>query len=127
MNKKINEYTQEEWENICNHCGKCCLLKLQNEDTGEIYYTDVVCRYYDQEQSRCSIYEKRCEIVPECLKLTPENIDKIEWMPQSCAYRRLFEGKKDTGKTTTIKGRCISEDLVKEEELEDHIIDWEDL
>lgn len=127
MNKKINEYTQEEWENICNHCGKCCLLKLQNEDTGEIYYTDVVCRYYDQERSRCSIYEKRCEIVPECLKLTPENIDKIEWMPQSCAYRCLFEGKKDTGKTTTIKDRCISEDLVKEEELEDHIIDWEDL
>ena len=127
MNKKINEYTQEEWENICNHCGKCCLLKLQNEDTGGSYYTDLVCRYYDQERSRCSIYEKRCEIVPECLKLTPENIDKIEWMPQSCAYRHLFESKKDTGKTTTIKDRCISEDLVKEEELEDHIIDWEDL
>ena len=128
MKKKLTDYSSEEWENICNHCGKCCLLKLQDEDTGNIYYTDIVCKYYDMENERCSIYEKRCEVVPECLKLTPDNIDKIEWMPKSCAYRRLFE--KDSGSpssTNSIKGRCISEQNVKEDELEDHIIDWEDL
>ena len=128
MKKKLTDYSSEEWENICNHCGKCCLLKLQDEDTGNIYYTDIICKYYDMENERCSIYEKRCEVVPECLKLTPDNIDKIEWMPKSCAYRRLFE--KDSGSpssTNSIKGRCISEQNVKEDELEDHIIDWEDL
>lgn len=128
MKKKLTDYSSEEWENICNHCGKCCLLKLQDEDTGNIYYTDIVCKYYDMENERCSIYEKRCEVVPECLKLTPDNIDKIEWMPKSCAYRRLFE--KDSGSpssTNSIKDRCISEQNVKEDELEDHIIDWEDL
>lgn len=128
MKKKLTDYSSEEWENICNHCGKCCLLKLQDEDTGNIYYTDIVCKYYDMENERCSIYEKRCEVVPECLKLTPDNIDKIEWMPKSCAYRRLFE--KDSGSpssTSSIKGRCIFEQNVKEDELEDHIIDWEDL
>lgn len=126
MTKKLQDYTAEEWEAVCTHCGKCCLLKLQDEDTDEIYYTDIVCRYFDTDTCSCSIYDHRCEVVPACLKLTPDNVDKISWMPDSCAYRRLLEGR-PLAKPTNIKGRCISEDLVKAEDYEDHIVDWDDL
>lgn len=126
MKKKLEDYTEEEWEQICAHCGKCCLIKLQDEDSGEIYYTDVVCQYFDNENCLCRVYKQRCELVPECIKLTKDNIDKISWMPDTCAYRRLVENRPQA-KKTTIKNRCISEKLVKEEELEDHIVDWEDL
>ena len=123
---KMKQYTNEEWENICRHCGKCCLIKLEDEDSGELYYTNVVCRYFDEEKMCCSVYNKRCELVPTCLKLSPENVDKLAWMPKTCAYRELFE-KTSIKEKTTVKGRVISEVMVKEEDLEDHIVDWEDL
>lgn len=126
MSQKLEDYTEEEWENICTHCGKCCLLKLQDDETEEIFYTDIVCKYYDQEHGRCSVYENRCELVPECLKLTKDNIKNISWMPDSCAYRRLAEGR-EPAPFSSIKGRCISETEVSENELEDHIVDWDDL
>lgn len=126
MKKKLEEYTEEEWENICNHCGKCCLIKLQDEDTNDIYYTDVVCKYFDEENCKCSVYETRCSLVPECLKLNKDNVDKIAWMPKSCAYRCLFENRPQPVRKP-IKGRCISEIMVTEDELEDHIVDWDDL
>ena len=90
----MKKYTQEEWENICRRCGKCCLIKLEDETTGEVYYTNVICRYFDEEHMCCSVYDKRSELVSGCLKLTPENVDKLPWMPKSCAYRELFENKK---------------------------------
>jgi len=117
---------KEQWEAICYHCGKCCLLKLEDEDTGDIYYTNVVCRYFDEEKMCCMVYEKRCELVPTCLKLSPKNVDKISWMPKTCAYRQLFDKEKNVVKTS-IKGRVISELDVRDEDLEDHIVDWEDL
>ena len=123
---KMKKYSQNEWENICRRCGKCCLMKLEDEDTGEIYYTDIVCRYFDEENMSCSIYEKRTEIVPACLRLTPENVDKLSWMPKTCAYRELFE-KSPSSVHTTIKGRVVHEDKVEEDDIEDHIVDWEDL
>lgn len=126
MKKKLQDYTEEEWESICTRCGKCCLLKLQDEDSGDIYYTDIVCRYFDSENCLCTVYDHRCELVPECIKLTKNNVDKISWMPESCAYRRLFENR-PPAPHTTVRGRCISEKLVPEEEWEDHIVDWEDL
>ncbi len=124
--KKLEDYTKEEWEDICDHCGKCCLIKLQDEDSGEIYYTDVICRYFDEEKCLCTVYDRRRELVPECLKLTKDNVKNIAWMPKTCAYRRLFEKRPPCAKTT-VKGRCISEVLVKPEDLEDHIVEWEDL
>lgn len=136
-NKKLSDFTEEEWESVCTNCGRCCLIKLQDDDTEEIYYTDVVCRYFDQQNCRCSEYAKRCQLVPACLKLTPQNIDQISWMPQECAYRRLKDsrglpdwhplltGKNDS--SHSIKDHCISEDLVSEDQLEDHIIEEEDL
>lgn len=127
MNKKLAQtYTPEVWEKICRRCGKCCLIKLEDEESGEVYYTNVVCRYFDEEKMCCTVYDKRCELVPTCLKLTPENVDKLQWMPKTCAYRELFE-KEVSPIKTTIKGRVIREDQVSEEELEDHIVEWEDL
>lgn len=122
----MKKYSKEEWENICRHCGKCCLIKLEDEESGEIYYTNVICRYFDEEKMCCSVYEKRCELVPDCLKLSPENVDKLIWMPKTCAYRELFE-KKYFPIKTTVKGRVISEEMVSEEKLEDYIVEWEDL
>ena len=126
MKKKLEDYSETEWENICTTCGKCCLIKLQDEARRDIYYTNVVCQYLDSEICLCTVYDRRCELVPECIKLTKDNVDKIAWMPDSCAYRRLFENRPPVQKTT-IKGRCISEKLVPEDELEDHIVDWDDL
>lgn len=127
MNKKLTQtYTPEAWEKICRRCGKCCLIKLEDEESGDVYYTNVVCRYFDEEKMCCTVYDKRCELVPTCLKLTPENVDKLQWMPKTCAYRELFE-KEVSPIKTTIKGRVIREDQVSEEELEDHIVEWEDL
>lgn len=125
-NKKLQDLSQEEWEGICRRCGKCCLIKLEDEDTGQICYTNVVCRYFDEEKCACSIYDKRCEIVPECLKLNKENVQNISWMPQSCAYRCLFENR-PLPKVSSIKGRCISEAMVNEQDIEDYIVDWDDL
>lgn len=122
----MKKLTEAEWENICRHCGKCCLIKLEDEDSGEVYYTDVVCRYFDEEKMCCSVYDKRCELVPTCLKLDKNNVDKLSWMPKTCAYRELFE-KRDTAVRTTIKGRVVSESEVDDDELEDHIVEWEDL
>ncbi len=126
MNKALKDYTRKEWEAVCNRCGKCCLVKIQDDETDEIFYTDVVCRYMDMETCTCTRYDERCTLVPSCLKLTPENIDKIDWMPQSCAYRALFEHRPKPPRQS-ISGRCVPETLVSDEELEDHIIDWEDL
>lgn len=93
MPKKLENMTEEEWEAVCNRCGKCCLIKLQDEDSGEIYYTDVVCKYFDFDTCECTQYQNRCTLVPECLKLTKDNVGKIGWMPKSCAYRCLIEGR----------------------------------
>lgn len=124
--KKLDDYTQEEWENICRRCGKCCLIKLEDEDNGGVYYTNVICRYFDEQNCACTVYDKRCRLVPECLKLTKENVGVISWMPPSCAYRRLLEGKPPLP-VRTVKGRCISETLVDPDRLEEYIVDWEDL
>ncbi len=123
---KPRGYTPEEWESICRRCGKCCLIKLEDADSGEVYYTNVICRYFDEEKMCCSVYDKRCELVPACLKLSPDNVDKLAWMPKTCAYRELFENRPSAARTT-VKGRVISETGVPEDELEDHIVDWDDL
>lgn len=136
-NKPLSELTTEEWESICMNCGKCCLLKLQDEETEEIYYTDLACKYFDSDTCHCTQYANRCKLVPACLKLTPQNVDQIPWMPKTCAYRFLFENRSlpawhplltgTIDESHTVKNRCISEILVGEEDLEDHIIEWDEL
>ena len=125
--KPWDNIEEEEWESICDRCGKCCLIKLQDEDTDETYYTNVICKYYDTENAACTIYPKRCETVEGCLKLTKDNVDKLDWMPRTCAYRKLFEKDFVQEPVKTVRGRVISEEMVNQDELEDYIVDWEDL
>ncbi|MFG1419057.1 YcgN family cysteine cluster protein [Xanthobacter sp. V0B-10] len=82
-----------QWESLCDGCGRCCLVKLEDEDTGQIAYTDVACRLFDTGSCRCSDYAHRSEKVEDCVRLTPEAVATLSWLPPTCAYRLLQEGK----------------------------------
>lgn len=135
--KKLAEMTAEEWELLCDGCAQCCLVKLEDVDSSEVYYTDVVCSLLDQHACRCTAYKERCTLVPDCVQLTPDNLANLSWMPQSCAYRRLAEGRglaewhplvSGSAETVHLAGvsvrhRAISEKEVDPDSLEEHIID----
>ena len=91
--KSLTEMTPQEWESLCDGCGLCCLIRLEDEDSGDIIPTRVHCKRLNAKTCRCRDYENRHQFVPDCIKLTPHNIEDLLWMPKSCAYRRLFEGK----------------------------------
>ena len=91
--KTLGEMTVREWESLCDGCGLCCLIRFEDEETDEIIPTRVHCRLFDSGACVCTDYAHRKEKVPDCIKLTPGNIDDLMWMPPSCAYRRLHEGK----------------------------------
>ena len=135
--KKLKDYTEEEWEAICTNCGRCCLIKLQDEESDDIFFTDIICRYHDTQTHKCTQYCNRCELVPTCLKLTPENINNISWIPETCAYYILAQtgslpawhplvSKQPLPEEFKAPNSCISELMVPEEELEDHIIEEND-
>ncbi len=128
-----------EWESLCDGCGKCCVLKLEDVDTHIIYSTDVGCKLLDCENARCHHYADRKKHVPDCVVLTPDNLSHLSWMPKSCAYRRLYEGRGladwhplVTGRAESVAeaghsvaGRLFPEDSIDEEDLPDHITDWD--
>jgi len=91
--KSLEQMTAREWESLCDGCGLCCLVRFEDEDTGEIIPTRVHCKLFDPGLCQCSDYAARREHVPDCIKLTPGNIEALQWMPKSCAYRRLHEGR----------------------------------
>ncbi|MBX7249665.1 MAG: YcgN family cysteine cluster protein [Caulobacteraceae bacterium] len=91
--KRLEQMTVQEWESLCDGCGLCCLVRFEDEDTGEVIPTKVSCKLFDANLCRCTDYENRKKHVPDCIKLTPWNIEALEWMPRSCAYRRLWEGR----------------------------------
>ena len=91
--KSLEEMTPREWESLCDGCGLCCLIRFEDEDTGEIIPTRVHCRLFDSESCACSNYAQRKRHVPDCIKLTPQHVDTLQWMPLSCAYRRVNEGR----------------------------------
>ncbi|MFU9045669.1 YcgN family cysteine cluster protein [Acinetobacter tibetensis] len=128
----------QEWEALCDGCGLCCLVKLEDEDTQEVAYTKVACKLLDCTTARCSNYPERLDYVPDCIQLTPEKLRQIHWLPASCAYRRLNEGKSlpswhylnTDSRQSVIKarksaaGRCISETEVDEEQIDEYIVRW---
>ena len=91
--KTLAEMNPREWESLCDGCGLCCLIRFEDEDTGEIIPTRVHCKLFDPQVCRCTDYENRKVHVPDCIQLKPGNIEALEWMPLSCAYRRLHEGR----------------------------------
>lgn len=139
--RRLAEMTAEEWESLCDRCGRCCLQKLEDEETGDIYYTKVVCHLFDMDQCGCGAYQKRTELVPACLWVTPENAGRLKWMPETCAYRLLAEGRGlqwwhplVSGNADTVheagisvQGRVISEVEVHPDDLENYIVDIDDI
>jgi uncharacterized cysteine cluster protein YcgN (CxxCxxCC family) len=91
--KTLAEMTEPEWESLCDGCGKCCLVGLEDEDTGEIYLTDVACKLFDSKTCGCSDYANRQKRVHDCVKLTPENMHELTWLPKTCAYRLVHQGR----------------------------------
>jgi uncharacterized cysteine cluster protein YcgN (CxxCxxCC family) len=138
--KSLAEMTPEEWESLCDGCGKCCLHKFEDADTREIYYTNVACLLLDTFECRCKDYPNRTRLVPGCLQLTPQRAVEFKWLPPTCTYRLLAEGKDlpawhplitgnqrsvhDAG--ISVRGKAVSELEIDMEELEDYVVDWFD-
>ena len=91
--KRLEQMTVAEWESLCDGCGLCCLVRFEDEDTGEVIPTRVHCKLFDSSRCSCTDYAGRKAQVPDCIKLTPHNIERLAWMPKSCAYRRIYEGR----------------------------------
>ncbi len=91
--KALEELSPEEWEALCDRCGRCCLLKLEDEDTGEVFLTRLVCSLLDQESCCCLGYSGRHKIMSDCVKIDPEKVRNLSWLPRSCSYRRIAEGR----------------------------------
>jgi uncharacterized cysteine cluster protein YcgN (CxxCxxCC family) len=136
--KKLTELTAEEWESLCDGCGRCCLKKLVDETTGELAYTDVACRLLDLDRCRCTAYSKRKQLVPDCIELTPEDAATFAWLPTTCAYRRVAENKPlewwhplvsgDEGSVhragISVRGRALTERAVDATTLDTRIVHW---
>jgi uncharacterized protein len=136
--KKLAEMSRTEWESLCDGCGRCCLNKLEDWDTGEIYWTDIACELLDCNNCRCGDYANRFARMPDCIALDPDNVSTLGWLPPSCAYRLVHEGKDlynwhhlISGSRETVheagisvQGRAVSGEGFEPEDYEDHIVTW---
>ena len=148
--KTLDQMTTQEWEALCDGCAKCCLNKFIDDDDEEgptavlhadeqVHYTNIACRYLNSHKCECTEYTQRTVLVPDCVKLTQDNLKDIFFMPNSCSYRRLHEGRGlpswhpllNNGKKSlmhkkqmSVRNKTISEDMVDMEKFEDYIVTW---
>ena len=136
--KDLAELSAEQWEALCDGCAKCCLHKLEDEDTGEVFYTRVRCRYLDEAACRCSDYPRRSLLMPNCIQLQAESVQDLDWLPGTCAYRLrahgqplpdwhpLVSGDADTVHRAgiSIRGRTISDESVQPDGFDEYIVQW---
>ena len=134
--KSLNEMSLEEWEALCDGCGICCLFKLEDEKSGEVLRTDVACRFLDLKSCTCQLYNDRKNAMPSCVKLTPSKVGKLNWLPDTCAYRLILKGKLlpdwhplvsgDPASVhrarISVLGKVVSEAEISMDDLEDHVI-----
>jgi hypothetical protein len=136
--KPLSEMSSQEWESLCDGCGRCCLIKLEDIDSGELAHTDVACRLLDCQTCRCTSYANRHELVADCVTFTAASIAELEWMPPTCAYRLVAAGRDlywwhplvsgdpdlvhEAG--ISVRGRAVSESGVAFDKLEDHVVEW---
>jgi len=136
--KALDELTGQEWESLCDGCAKCCLHKLEDADTGEVFYTKVRCRYLDEENCRCTDYANRSVLVPNCIQLSADKLDELGWLPSTCAYRLranqqalpdwhpLVSGDSNSVHEAgiSVRGRTISDEYVHPDGYDEHIVHW---
>lgn len=136
--KPLEELNQQQWELLCDGCAKCCLHKLEDVDSEEVFYTKVRCRYLDEETCRCSDYANRSILVPNCIQLSADKLDQLGWLPSTCAYRLRFENKPLPSwhplvagdaqaphrAGESIRGRSVSDEFVHPDGFEEHIVHW---
>jgi len=135
--KQLHELNPDEWERLCDGCGRCCLHKLEDMDTRELYYTRVACKLLDMKSCRCMDYPNRQQKVPDCMSFTPET-DAYQWLPKSCAYRTLHEGRSlewwhplvsgDPESVhragISIRGKAVAENRIQPDDIEEYIVKW---
>ncbi len=134
----LADMNRDEWEALCDGCGKCCMLKLEDDETGDVHYTNIACRLFDDKTCSCGNYPLRKQMVAGCVVLTPENIERnAHWMPSTCAYRLLEEGDilpdwhpLITGNPQSVQdadismhGKTVAEYEVNEDDFEDYVIE----
>ena len=129
---------ENEWESLCDKCGKCCVIKLEDFDTQEVHYTNVSCKLLCEKSASCKDYENRKSKVPDCIILSPDNLKDLKWMPETCAYKLLNEGKKlpywhpllsgddkeIVNSGNSVKNRVTNENEIKIKNLPDYIFNW---
>ena len=129
---------ENEWESLCDKCGKCCVIKLEDFDTQEVHYTNVSCKLLCEKSASCKDYENRKSIVPDCIILSLDNLKDLKWMPETCAYKLLNEGKKlpywhpllcgndkeIVNSGNSVKNRVTNENEIKIKDLPDYIFNW---
>ena len=138
QSKTLSEMSQSEWESLCDGCGRCCLHRLQDEDSEEVYTTNIACRLLDTHSCQCGDYTNRKRLVPDCIQLREQDLRKFDWLPRTCAYRTVAEGRPLESWHPLLSGSAesvheagisvrdcvISEDLVHPDDFEEHIVTW---
>ena len=134
----IEALDRDQWEALCDGCAKCCLHKLEDEDTGEVFYTKVRCQYLNESTCRCGDYSRRSILVPNCIHLEQGSVGDLDWLPSTCAYRLraanqplpewhyLVSGSRETVHSAgaSIRGRAISDEYVHPDGYDEHIVTW---